>query len=65
MPAPGFGRIRYVILAFLFAISLGYRLRETADRFELLVHPAENVGHPFTIELPGGLEPQQLADISE
>src|SRR5262249_62331946 len=46
------GRIRYFALALLFAISLGYRVREILDRADLLIHPAQHVRDPFNIALP-------------
>jgi phosphoserine phosphatase RsbU/P len=47
------GRIRYFALALLFAISLGYRIREILDRVDLLVYPGDHVRDPFNIALPG------------
>src|SRR4030095_16432219 len=46
------GRIRYFVLALLFAISLGYRIREILDRVDLLIYPAQHVRDPFNIALP-------------
>ena len=46
------GRIRHFALALLFAISLGYRIREILDRVDLLIYPEQHVRDPFNIGLP-------------
>src|SRR5499426_550223 len=62
---PKRGRIRYFALVLLFAISLGYRIREILDRVDLLVYPEDHVRDPLNIALPGievtGLTPEAAA----
>jgi sigma-B regulation protein RsbU (phosphoserine phosphatase) len=50
---PKRARFLYLVLAVLFLISVTYRIRETSDRFELLLNPQEHARDPFRIELPG------------
>ena len=50
---PKRGRILYLALAILFAISLTVRLRDLADQISLLMYGKEHVREPFEIEVPG------------
>lgn len=49
---PNRSRIFYVALGLIFIVSIGYRIRETIDRFEFLLHPQDHVRNPFTMDLP-------------
>jgi sigma-B regulation protein RsbU (phosphoserine phosphatase) len=46
-------RFLYFGLAVLFAISMGYRMREIRDRVELLLHSEVHARRPFNIDIPG------------